>query len=60
MPITSTIGPVAKMLQRAFNHCKPKANATMMAKVMAATMMPSTVRMPGFYHDTVSVFRKKD
>jgi hypothetical protein len=60
MPIVMPIGKVPQMLQRVLIHCSSMANAAITANVMAATMMPSTVRMPAFYHGTVSGFRKKD
>ena len=60
MPIVMPIGKVPQMLQWALIHCRPMANAAITANVMAATMMPSTLRMPDTYHDTVSGFRKKD
>lgn len=36
------------------------ANPDITAKVMAATIMPSTVLMPNTYHPTISGRRKKD
>jgi hypothetical protein len=53
-------GAVPNTLYRAFSHCSPRPSAVMMANVTAISMKPVKVRMPGFYHDTVSGFRKKD
>lgn len=53
-------GAVPRTLQRAFSHWSPNAAAVITAKVSAIRIKPCTILMPGFYHKTVSGFRKKD